>query len=209
MITKHSVESLQLFTTRIAEDFNAGQIPYPVHLSDGNEEQLLKIFQEVEAKDWVFGSWRMHYHALLKGVPADELRSAIHRGESMRLRFPEYRVYGSSIVGGILPIAVGAAHGVLPGPTGHVWCFLGDMTARTGIFYDCWQHACTWGLPITFVVEDNGVSVCTPTQDVVAPFLIQIAIEDDQEDGTDFTKLEAYSYESRYPHAGAGKRVQF
>ena len=44
-----------------------GKIPYPIHLSKGNEKQLVKIFRYISNNDWVCSSWRNHAHALLHG----------------------------------------------------------------------------------------------------------------------------------------------
>lgn len=191
-------DDLIAFEESIAAEFNAGKIPYPVHLESGNESHLIRIFRKVRKDDWIFVSWRGHLKALLKGVPPGDLRAAIHRGESMALRFPEHRVYGSAIVGGSIPIALGTALSIQrAGRREYVWCFLGDMTAETGIFHECWKYARNFHLPIHFVIEDNGVSVCTPTREVWG------------NRKTWFKDVEQFRYRSRYPHAGAGQRVQF
>ena len=57
------------FETEIKEIYEDGKITAPVHLSGGNEDQLIEIFKDVDKDDWVFSSWRNHYHALLHGVP--------------------------------------------------------------------------------------------------------------------------------------------
>ena len=191
-----NVPTLKAFEEEIADLFNAGKIPYPVHLESGNEEQLINIFQDIKKNDWIFGTWRLHLKALLKGVPRGELKAAIRRGESMALSFPEHRVFGSAIVGGTISIALGVALGIKRDRgSEHVWCFLGDMGAETGIFLESRHYAEAHDLPITFVVEDNGVSVCTPTKEVYPKRLKPNVIR--------------YKYESKWPHAGAGKRIQF
>ena len=198
-----SPEDLIEFENDIAEIFNSGKIRAPVHLYSGNEESILKVFKEIETDDWVFCSWRSHYQCLLKGVPREEVKQAILEGKSISLCFPEYRVFSSAIVGGQLPIAVGAALGIRrSGGTEKVWCFLGDMTAETGIAQTCIRYAQNHNLPITFVVEDNSISVLTETRKVWGS------------DSLTFEELQppnviTYKYESKYPHAGAGTRVQF
>ena len=52
------------FETEVKETYEAGNIKAPVHLCGGNEEQLIQIFEKVDKDDWVFCSWRNHYHAL-------------------------------------------------------------------------------------------------------------------------------------------------
>ena len=108
-------EELIAFEDEIAAFFNAGKIRAPVHLYSGNEEQIISVFQKIRFQDWVFCSWRSHYQCLLKGVPEDLVRDEILAGRSISLCFPEYRIYSSAIVGGVLPIAVGAAR--MPGFT--------------------------------------------------------------------------------------------
>lgn len=187
------------FEEDIAAEFNAGNIPYPVHLSNGNEVQLIRVFKDIAREDWVLGSWRLHYQALLHGVPPDELKAAILRGESMALNFPEYRVLGSAIVGGTLPIAVGIAIGIKrAGGSERVHVFCGDMTALAGIFTECRRYGENHELPVRFVVEDNGVSVCTNTRDAWGrrPSPVRRIVH-------------RYKYKSKWPHAGAGKRIQF
>lgn len=199
-------DDLIAFEDEIATEFNAGKIPYPVHLESGNENQLIEIFKDVRPNDWVFGSWRLHLKCLLKGVSREMLRDAIRRGESMALCFPEYQVYGSAIVGGTLPIALGVAMAIKRAiGSERVYCFVGDMTAQTGIFDECVRYAVGHDLPIFFIVEDNGVSVCSSTREVWGYDQCSRAelMKKSRE------KERFYEYQSKYPHAGAGKRVQF
>lgn len=195
-------EDLIAFEEDIAAEFNAGHIRAPVHLSAGNEAQLIEIFSEVRPEDWICCSWRSHYHCLLKGVPPAELKAAIMAGRSISLCFPAQRVISSAIAGGNCPIAVGLAMGEKRrGSTARVWCFVGDMTAQMGIFQECVKYAAGHMLNMVFVVENNGLSVCTPTAQtwgISSPAM---------EDGA--LMMKAYRYESHWPHAGAGTRVQF
>lgn len=201
--TSWTTETLKQFESQVAERFNAGQIRAPVHLSDGSEEVLIEIFREVGPDDWVFCSWRSHYQCLLKGVPSDLVMSEIMAGRSIALCFPDYRIYSSAIVGGSLPIAVGAALGIKrSGADDHVWCFLGDMTAEMGMANTCIKYSLAHKLPITFVVEDNGLSVMTDTTSVWA--LEESSFRADRP-----SNVRYFEYSSSYPHAGAGKRVEF
>jgi TPP-dependent pyruvate/acetoin dehydrogenase alpha subunit len=194
-----TASDLIAFERDIADAFNAGQIRAPVHLSGGGEETLIEIFREVGPRDWVLTTWRSHYHALLRGVPPAQLKADILAGRSITLCYPEHRVLSSAIVGGILPIAVGIAWAIrranLPE---RVWAFVGDMTSMTGVFTECAKYARGHDLPIRLVVEDNGRSVCTPTQEVWGS-------ERRKNEG----KTRHYRYESSWPHSGAGVRVNF
>jgi len=124
-------------------------------------------------------------------------------GKSISLCFPEFRFYSSAIVGGIVPQAVGVAWSIKKrGAPEHVWCFIGDMTSEGSAAFLGIKYAENFDLPITFVVEDNGVSVCTDTKTTW-----------NQTEATwrnkASKKVRYYEYSSKYPHAGAGIRVQF
>ena len=197
------IKDLIYFEDEIAELFNSGKIKAPVHLYSGNEKELIDIFKDVKSKDWVFCSWRSHYQCLLKGVPAAEVREEILAGRSISLCFPEFRIYSSAIVGGILPIAVGAAMAIKrSGEDSRVYCFMGEMTSETGIAHECIKYSKNFELPIHFIVEDNGKSVCTDTREVWNQAKLTY------EESAD-PMITYYKYSTKYPHAGAGKRVQF
>ena len=203
MITHLTKQDLIDFETEIADLFNKALIRAPVHLYYGNEEAMLEAFQEIRDDDWVCCSWRSHYQCLLKGVPREEVKKEIVDGRSISLCFPKQRVVSSAIVTGIVPIAVGIALAIKrSGGTNRVYCFMGDMTSETGIVHECIKYSTNHDLPIHFIVEDNGKSVCTETRQVWnQPVLTH--------EGAKHPKVTYYKYETKYPHAGAGVRVQF
>src|SRR3989338_9824882 len=97
------------FEKMIWEDYSAGKISAPIHLSGGNEEELINIFENIKKDDWVFASYRNHYHALLKNMPHEELKKRIVDGQSMHIMSKEHKLYTTSIVGAQMPIALGTA----------------------------------------------------------------------------------------------------
>ena len=196
-------EALIAFEDDIADEFNASKIKAPVHLYSGNEREMIDVFDRVRADDWVLCSWRSHYQCLLKGVPADEVKSEIMAGHSITLNFPEHRVLSSAIVTGVLPIAVGLGLGIQrEGGKERVWCFLGDMTSETGSAHECIKYVQNHELPVHFVIEDNGKSVCTDTRETWGVDTLTY-------ENADNPYVTYYQYETKYPHAGAGQRVQF
>ena len=202
-ITNLTAEDLIRFEEDIAEEFNAGKIKAPVHLYYGCEKSMLEVFAQVSADDWVMCSWRSHYQCLLKGVPPAQVKAEIMAGHSITLCFPEYRIFSSAIVTGNLSIAIGVALGIKRrGGHEKVWCFLGEMTAETGHAHECIKYATNFDLPIHFIVEDNGKSVCTDTRATWNQPVLSW-------ENTTHPKVISYKYETKYPHAGAGKRVQF
>ena len=192
------------FENQIAEIYKTGKIHGPIHLRDGNEQQLIDIFKNnnIIKDDYVFSTWASHLHALLKGIPKDLILQQILDGNSITLTFPEYNFYTSAIVGGICPIAVGAAWALKQKESiNRVFCFIGDMTSYTGIFQECLRYSTNFELPIIFIVEDNGKSVGTPThttwgQDIDYRLYTHL-------------KVQYYKYELNYPHAGCGTFIHF
>lgn len=184
------------FETEVAAAFRDRRIRGPVHLSGGNEEVLIRVFEDVRPKDWVLSSYRSHYHALLHGVPRQDVMDAILAGRSMNLSFPEHRFLTSAIVCGLAAVAVGIAAGIKrSGGSEEVWCFVGDMAASIGAFADARNYAKGHGLPVTFVIEDNGVSCDSPTREVWGSGDRQNTIR--------------YQYQRRWPHVGTGEHVDF
>ena len=207
------------FETKIGDMFNNKEIKAPIHLYHGNEEKMIEVFKQVDIKnDWVCCTWRNHYQALLKGISPERLTEEIVKGKSMIMNLPEHKFICSSIVGGIPSIATGLALGEkLAGTNNHVWCWVGDMSAETGAFHEAYKYAKNQKLPITFVVECNNLSVTTPTDEIWArslPYYITTPtrfIKDLDESGIyEQDNLIYYKYtNTKYPHAGAGQRVQF
>jgi len=191
-------EKLIRFEQSIVDIWEAGKIKGPVHLSNGNETPLIQIFKRIKETDWVFSTWRSHYHWVLKGLSADYATEIIKEGKSITMCEHEERFYASAIVGGTLPIALGVASAIKKdGGDDKVWVFVGDMSFESGIFYEVHKYARNFDLPLYFVVEDNGVSTYTPTD---ATWNIKREVPSD---------VIHYTYKSKYPHYGSGKWIAF
>ena len=193
-------EEMIRFEAEIAEVFTSGKIRAPVHLSDGNEDQLIEIFKNIKKDDWVFSTHRSHYHALLHGVdPAWLRKEIIEYKNSITICDPTHNFYSSGIVGGATPIALGVALGLKrKGSAQKVWVFVGDMAAEGGVFHEALNYAERNDLPIAFVVEDNGFSTNTPTEKAWG------------EEKPKGNRVIRYSFKrGKYPHYGSGKWVTF
>mgnify|MGYP003112176191 FL=1 len=194
-----TVDDLKSFEEEVKVTYEAGGIKAPVHLAGGNEQNLIDIFQYVHKDDWVFASWRNHYHALLHGIPRNTLMDLVVRGKSMSVYSKEPKLYTSSIVGGIIPIALGTAKAQKEsGSDRKTWCFIGDMTFESGIFYEAYKYAKNFNLPLQFVVEDNNMSTNTPTDETWGG--VKRNVPDD---------VIYYKYEREFPHHGTGNWVLF
>ena len=208
MITK---QELIDFERDIGDRFNNREIRAPIHLYAGNEDQIMRVFKKVDVdNDWVCCTWRNHYQALLKGIPKEVSRDEIIAGKSMVMNLPQYKFLCSSIVGGIPSIATGLALAAkLRNTDEHVWCWTGDMSALTGAWSEAYRYSVAHDLPITFVVEDNELSVLTPTHEVWGDEHWYLPVANNRS-WYENQHLIYYRYRNDlYPHAGAGVRVQF
>ena len=187
----NSAADLIAFEREVARRFEAKEIRAPIHLcSDTQAEPLIEIFRDIKRTDWVLSTWRSHWHALLHGIPRDAVMAQILAGRSMSLHFPEHRFMTSAIMGGMLPIACGlAAAGE------RVWCFVGDMCASTGAYADARNYAHRHGFCLNFVIENNGLSTNTPTEETWGG-------------GVAFDVTE-YKYKRTTQHSGTDNYVAF
>jgi len=185
------------FEEMIKDLFLDKKIRSPVHLSNGNEEELIRIFKKIKKDDWVFSTHRSHYHALLKGIDKNWLKNEILNNRSIHIINKEHNFFSSAIMGGILPIALGVALAMHREKSENwVWVFVGDMTSTMGVFHECIKYASSvYGLHINFVVEDNGLSIKSPTEKVWGKY--------------DSVYIYRYKYKSVYPHQGCGEWVIF
>ena len=120
-----------------------------------------------------------------------------------------HKFYSSAIVGGIIPIALGTAKALkikqddvlnkkyYKDNRRRVWCFIGDMTFETGVYHESYKYAKNFNLPLQFVVEDNNLSVHTPTD---VAWNVRQDVPND---------IIYYRYENGYPHHGTGSWVNF
>ncbi len=202
-MTSHTVESLKAFESECCVRFLNKEIRSPMHLSGGNELQLIEIFKNIRENDWIFTTYRSHYHALLKGMPKEELMQKVLGNSSMHIMSSKYKIVSTAIVGGQVSQAVGAAIAVkLKKEDRKVFCFLGDMAGSGGIFHDCLQYAVASSLPIVFIIENNLYSTDTPSyrawnmsKDLYTAKLKRYALEHPE-------FVIYYEYERIYPHYG-------
>ena len=149
------------FEQTVAQHWEAGDLPYLIHLSGGNEDFLIDLFnEEIKDGDWIFSTHRNHHHALLSGVPRNELLAKILAGNSMFVFDSNRHFYTSSVLAGTCAIAAGVAYTLKQsGSENWVYCFVGDGAQEQGHFYEAVMFVEAHDLPCMFVIEDNDRSV--------------------------------------------------
>jgi len=161
------------FEETVHEQFEAGLVPGPLHLSIGQEAVAVGACGDLRVTDAVVSTHRGHHHCLAKGASPDRLMAELlgrrsgyshGRGGSMHIAVPEIGLIGTNgIVGGGLPIATGAAYGMQAmGRDDVTVCFFGEGAAGNGVFAEALNVAALWDLPLVFVAENNQYVELTP-----------------------------------------------
>ncbi|MBU4116895.1 MAG: hypothetical protein KKG94_04040 [Nanoarchaeota archaeon] len=196
---KITKQQLIEFEKKIANIWEQGKIPYPVHFAGGNEDQLIEIFNEIKFRDYIFSTHRSHYHYLLAGGSQNHLEEMIMQGKSMHVFDKKLNFLSTSIVAGGPTIAAGVALGLKKRKSSSkVWCFVGDGAEDEGHFYEAVRYVDGHDLPCIFVIEDNDRSVQTPK------------IERYGKSNLNWPEcVKRYHYTATFPHVGIGKFVDF
>jgi TPP-dependent pyruvate/acetoin dehydrogenase alpha subunit len=206
MKTKWTKNKLIKFENKVAKLFKQGKINAPIHLSGGNECQLIEIFKKINKEDYVFSTHRSHFHYLLKGGSPERLLDEILGkttgicggcGRSLHLFDSDINFYTSAIVGGICGMAVGTALAIKKqGKKNYVWAFIGDGATDTGLFKVSASYAEDNELPLTFIIEDNDRAVDTTKSErgIYSRYI-------------DGNYIGYYSYERKWPHVCIGQHV--
>ena len=163
---KWTPEELIDFENRIGDLYMDNKLPYLFHMSGGNEKELIDIFENISEGDYVISNHRAHYHALLHGLPPEEIEQKILDGRSMFIYDRERNFFCSAIIGGTPAIAVGIAWALKrKGSNKKVWCFIGDGTEDNGHTYEAIRYVDGYDLPCKFIIENNDRSVETTNEE--------------------------------------------
>jgi TPP-dependent pyruvate/acetoin dehydrogenase alpha subunit len=161
-----SLLRIRLVEERIAALYAEQQMRCPCHLSIGQEAVAAGAVAALRPSDPLFGTYRSHGIYLAKGGDLTALLAELYgkatgctrgRGGSMQLIAPEAGlVCTSAIVGGTIPMAVGAALSAQVRGTDDVAMVLfGDGATEEGVFHESLNFAALKRLPVVFVCENN------------------------------------------------------
>jgi len=145
----------------------------PVHLCIGQEAVSAGVCENLSREDFVFSNHRAHGHYLAKGGDVKAMFAEMYgkvtgcskgKGGSMHLIDLSVNMLGATpIVGGTIPVAVGAAFGsVVQNKNNVTVVFFGDAAVETGSFHESLNFAALKNLPVIFVCENNLYSVYSP-----------------------------------------------
>ena len=170
---------IRRFEERTEEQYTRARIGGYCHLAIGEEAANVGAIDALGEGDYLFASYRDHGAALAVGSdPAAVMAELFGKrtgvaggyGGSMHLLDVERHFLGGwGIVGGHLPIAVGAALALdYQEASGVVLCQLGDGATNIGAFHEALNLAAIWDLPIVFQIINNQYGMGTSVEQASA-----------------------------------------
>lgn len=174
---------VRLFEEKAFELFGQDLVPGTLHLYLGQEAVAVGVCENLRKEDLIQSTHRGHGHCIAKGAQLDKMLAEIFgkatgyckgKGGSMHITDCSIGILGAcGVVGGGLPIAVGAALSAKLRKTNQVVaCFFGDGASNQGTFHESLNMAALWKLPVVFVCENNlyamgtRISKATPINNI-------------------------------------------
>ena len=164
---------IRAFEEKVSALYAAREIVGLLHLGIGQEAVAVGTCSQLKKDDYVFGGHRSHGHAIAKGADINRLMAEIAgratgycagKGGSMHIVAMDAGfVTATGVVGGTIPLALGAAFAGKEHGQGQVAVvFFGDGAGQAGPFHESLNIASLWRLPVIFVCENNGYAEFTP-----------------------------------------------
>ncbi len=166
---------IRRFAERAEDAYMRGLIHGTMHLSIGQEASAVGSCLPLSDGDYITSTHRGHGHCIAKGADVKQMFAEFFgketgycrgRGGSMHIADPAKGNLGANgIVGGGIPIAVGAALAVKKrGLNAVVVSFFGDGANNEGAFHEALNMATIWRLPVVFVCENNQYGMSTSSE---------------------------------------------
>ncbi|MFR1517380.1 MAG: thiamine pyrophosphate-dependent dehydrogenase E1 component subunit alpha [Clostridia bacterium] len=175
-----TMNNIRSFEEKAVSLFEANKLRGSVHLCIGEEAIPATVCSLLDDRDYIASTHRGHGHCIAKGAGLDRAMAELMgkatgyckgKGGSMHIADLERGNLGANaIVGGGVPIAVGAAlaskmqHADLAseGKMPVAISFFGDAASNQGVVHESMNLASVWKLPVIFVCENNGYGISVP-----------------------------------------------
>ena len=162
-----TMKTIREFEERCVTEFEGGNIPGFVHVSNGQEAVAVAACIDLTDKDIIGSTHRGHGHCLAKGCDVGGMMKEIMgratglckgKGGSMHIAdFDKGMIGANAIVGGGPPLCNGAALGAKTLKTKNIaLSFSGDGSANQGTVLEALNLAVVLKLPHVFMFENNG-----------------------------------------------------
>lgn len=166
---------IRQFEEGAEQAYMRGLVHGTMHLSIGQEASAVGVCSVLERADYITSTHRGHGHCIAKGAEPKYMFAEFFgkdtgycrgRGGSMHIAdLATGNLGANGIVGGGLPIAVGAALALQQEKRPQVVVsFFGDGANNEGAFHESLNMAAIWKLPVVFVCENNQYGMSTSTE---------------------------------------------
>jgi pyruvate dehydrogenase E1 component alpha subunit len=163
---------IRRFEQKADELFTSGRLVGACHVCIGQEAAAVGACAAVRPDDYLVSTHRGHGHMIAKGGSVARMMAELFgketgycrgRGGSMHVADVTLGHLGANgIVGGGLPIAVGAGFSIRYRKTDQVvLAFFGDAALNQGIFHESLNMASIFKVPVIFICENNLYGLST------------------------------------------------
>lgn len=157
---------IRLFEEEVERNVKKGYLHGTTHLYNGQEAIAVGACASLKSQDYITSTHRGHGHSIAMGANINRMMAEMFgkktgyskgKGGSMHIADIDAGNLGSNgVVGGGIPIAVGAALSAQMQETnGVVLSFFGDGATNEGSFHEALNLASIWDLPVIFICENN------------------------------------------------------
>jgi len=163
---------IRRFETISLKQYNAGKVGGFLHLYNGQEAVAVGSISLMGKNDHCITAYRDHGHALAVGMGMNECMAELYgkvtgcsqgKGGSMHFFAPDKNYWGGhGIVAGQTPLGLGLGYALkYKGLEGCALCYMGDGAVNQGVFHESQNIAALFGIPIVYIIENNGYSMGT------------------------------------------------
>ncbi len=174
----HQMWLIRLFDEKVDEFFAKGLIHGTTHLCVGQEATAAGACAVLEERDKITSTHRGHGHCIAKGAEVNRMMAELFgretgyckgKGGSMHIADLDKGNLGANgIVGGGIPIAVGAALTSKMKQLDYVTIsFFGDGATNEGSFHEAINMASIWKLPVVFFCENNQYGMSGSVKEMI------------------------------------------
>ncbi len=173
------MQKIRKFEQAAEQLFLEGKLPGFIHLYIGEEAIAAGVMATLNKNDYITSTHRGHGHMIAKGGDINLMMAELFgkttgyckgKGGSMHIADFSVGVLGANgVVGGGLPIAIGAGLGIKIKETSQVAiAFFGDGAANTGAFHESLNFASIFRLPVVFINENNQYASTAKKQETTS-----------------------------------------
>ncbi len=163
---------IRRFESSALKYYSAGKMGGFLHLYNGQESVAVGTISLGGPDDHFITAYRDHGHALAVGMGMNECMAELFgkqtgcskgKGGSMHFFAPDKNFWGGhGIVAGQTPLGLGLAYGLkYLEKEGCCLCYLGDGAVNQGVFHESLNLASLFGIPVVYIIENNGYSMGT------------------------------------------------